>query len=90
MAANGRLEEGAERLRSAAAADRTFGEAHLWWGLCESHLGRRDSALEHLAEAERLFAEEARSLRGLGSDQILEKAATAAFEVGRAVRNPDP
>ena len=83
LAAKGRLEEGAGRLRAAVAADHTFGEAHLWWGLCESHLGRRDSALERLATAERLFAEAARSLSG---DTILERAATAAFEVARLVQ----
>ena len=75
LAANGRLADGRARLISAVAADPSFGLAHLWLGVCESHMGMAASALERLATAEKLLAEAA-------APDERAQAATAAFERG--------
>ena len=78
VAASGRLDAAIELLRSAVRADHTFGEAYLWWGVCESHMGRDREALQRLAIAEQQLVSEARNSAG----DRLQRASTGAFEAG--------
>ena len=85
VAASGRLDAAIELLRSAVRADHTFGEAYLWWGVCESHMGRDREALQRLAIAEQQLVSEARNSAG----DRLQRASTGAFEAGNALYRLD-
>ena len=69
LAASGQLQEAAARLQEAVQADAGYADAYLWWGLCESHLGRPEAATRLLTTA-------------LHASGTAELAATASFELG--------
>ena len=65
-------------------ADGYFGPAHLWMGICESHMGQHDSALRRLGIAEKLLLDEGEGEAGSArvSGEALRLAGTCAFESG--------